>query len=58
MVVEKYTECLTLKEMKCDLGDNGWGYVLPQGDVGNADKILKLLKKAGEIGRASCRERV
>ncbi|MCL2087302.1 MAG: SAM-dependent methyltransferase [Oscillospiraceae bacterium] len=47
MVVEKYTESLTLKEMKCDLGDNGWGYVLPQGDVGNADKILKLLKKAG-----------
>ena len=47
MAVEKYTENLTLKEMKCDIGDNGWGYVFPQGDIGNADKIHKLLAKAG-----------
>jgi len=47
MAIEQYTESLTLKEMKCELGDNGWGYVFPQGDVSNIDKIEKLLKKAG-----------
>ena len=47
MAIEQYTESLTLREMKCTLGDNGWGWVFPQGDVANADKILSLLKKAG-----------
>jgi len=47
MAIEQYTESLTLKEMKCDLGDNVWGFVFPQGDVPNIDKIEKLLKKAG-----------
>jgi len=47
MAIEQYTESLTLKEMKCELGDNGWGYVFPQGDVSDIDKIKKLLKKAG-----------
>ena len=47
MAVERYTENLTLREMKCVLGDNGWGYVLPQGDVANVDKVERLLKKAG-----------
>ncbi|MDR2904713.1 MAG: SAM-dependent methyltransferase [Helicobacteraceae bacterium] len=47
MAIEQYTESLTLKEMKCELGDNGWGYVFPQGDVSDIDKIEKLLKKAG-----------
>jgi type I restriction-modification system DNA methylase subunit len=47
MAIEQYTESLTLKEMKVTLGDNGWGWVFPQGDVANADKILRLLKKAG-----------
>lgn len=47
MSIEKYTESLTLREMKCVLGDNGWGYVFPQGDISAVDKIERLLKKAG-----------
>lgn len=47
MPIEQYTESLTLREMKCVLGDNSWGYVFPQGDVAAAEKILDLLKKAG-----------
>jgi type I restriction-modification system DNA methylase subunit len=47
MAVEKYSESLVLREMKCQLGDNRWGIVHPQGDVGNMDKIDALLKEAG-----------
>jgi hypothetical protein len=47
MAIEQYTESLTLREMKCVLGDNGWGYVFPQGDVSAVDKIERLLKQAG-----------
>jgi len=47
MAIEQYTESLTLKEMKISLGDNGWGYVFPQGDVAAVDKLNNLLKKAG-----------
>jgi len=47
MAIEQYTENLTLREMKCVLGDNGWGFVFPQGDVSVVDKIDMLLKKAG-----------
>jgi len=47
MSIEYYTDNLTLREMKCTPGDNGWGWVFPQGAVDNADKISKLLKKAG-----------
>lgn len=47
MAIEQYTENLTLKEMKCAIGKNAFGYVLPQGDVANADKIERLLKQAG-----------
>lgn len=47
MAVEKYTESLTLKEMKCDIGANDFGYVFPQGDVPGMDKIEFLLKLAG-----------
>ena len=47
MAIEQYTESLTLREMKCVLGDNEWGYVFPQGDVSSVDKIERLLKKAG-----------
>lgn len=47
MAIEQYTESLTLKEMKSVLGDNGWGYVFPQGDVAAVDKLNALLKKAG-----------
>ncbi len=47
MAVEKHTESLTLKEMKCELGENIFGYVFPQGDVPHIDKIDTLLKEAG-----------
>ena len=47
MAIEQYTESLTLREMKCTLGNNEWGWVFPQGDVDNFDKIKTLLKKAG-----------
>ena len=47
MAIEQYTESLTLKEMKCTIGENPFGYVFPQGDVSSVDKIEKLLKKAG-----------
>ncbi|MDR0314470.1 MAG: SAM-dependent methyltransferase, partial [Oscillospiraceae bacterium] len=47
MAIERYTESLTLQEMKCVLGNNGWGYVFPQGDVSPVDEIDSLLKKAG-----------
>ena len=47
MPIEQYTESLTLREMKCVLGDNGWGYVFPQGDVSVVGKVERLLKKAG-----------
>lgn len=47
MAIEQYTESLTLKEMKCTIGENQFGYVFPQGDVSSVDKIEKLLKKAG-----------
>lgn len=47
MPTEQYTEKLTLKEMKCTIGKNPFGYVFPQGDVSNVDKIEKLLKQAG-----------
>jgi len=44
---EQYTESLTLSEMKCKLGENSFGFVLPQGDVSSVDKIYNMLKKAG-----------
>lgn len=47
MAVEQYTESLTLKEMKCTIGENKFGYVFPQGDVSHIDKMEKLLKQAG-----------
>lgn len=47
MAIEQYTESLTLKEMKCTIGKNSFGYVLPHGDVSGIDKIEKLLKQAG-----------
>lgn len=40
MAIEQYTESLTL-------GNNGWGYAFPQGDVAAVDKVNNLLKKAG-----------
>lgn len=47
MAIVQYTESLTLKEMKCTIGKNQFGYVFPQGDVSGVDKIEELLKKAG-----------
>ena len=47
MAIEQYTESLTLKEMKCAIGENEFGYVFPQGDVSSVDKIEELLKEAG-----------
>lgn len=47
MAIEQYTESLTLSEMKCNIGKNDFGFVFPQGDVSNIDKIEKLLKEAG-----------
>jgi len=47
MPIEQYTESLVLREMKCTLGENDWGFVFPQGDVASEDKLLDLLKKAG-----------
>lgn len=47
MAIEQYTEDLTLKEMHCSIGENDFGYVLPQGDAENFEKIQKLLHKAG-----------
>ncbi|MEG0693212.1 MAG: N-6 DNA methylase [Oscillospiraceae bacterium] len=47
MPIEQYTESLTLREMKCVLGENSFGYVFPQGDVSPIEKIQKLLKKTG-----------
>lgn len=47
MAIEQYTESLTLREMKCTIGENPFGYVFPQGDVSSVDKIEELLKKAG-----------
>ena len=44
---EQYTESLTLNEMKCNIGENNFGYVFPQGDVNSVDKIENMLKKAG-----------
>lgn len=47
MAIEQYTESLTLTEMKCKIGKNDFGYVYPQGDVTEIDKINNLLKLAG-----------
>jgi Type I restriction-modification system methyltransferase subunit len=47
MAIEQYTESLTLREMKCCIGKNPFGYVFPQGDVSSVDKIENLLKQAG-----------
>ncbi len=47
MAIEQFTESLTLQEMKCALGTNDFGYVFPQGDIKNVDKIETILKKAG-----------
>lgn len=47
MAIEQYTESLTLEEMKIKIGKNDFGYVFPQGDCGELEKIDNILKKAG-----------
>ena len=45
--IESFTEDLTKKQMEFDIGENSFGYVYPQGNVPNVEKIKKLLQKAG-----------
>lgn len=47
MANEQFSEAFVLKEMRCDLGENEFGKVYPQGDVPEVSTIEKLLKKAG-----------
>lgn len=47
MAIEQYTEDLTMREMKCHIGKNDFGFVFPQGDVSDVDKIENALKLAG-----------
>ncbi|MDR1389130.1 MAG: hypothetical protein LBJ31_04060, partial [Treponema sp.] len=46
MPIEQYTESIVLREMKCTLGENEFGFCFPQGDV-EQGKLEKALKKAG-----------
>ncbi|MDR1575550.1 MAG: SAM-dependent methyltransferase [Treponema sp.] len=46
MPIEQYTESIVLREMKCALGENDFGFCFPQGDV-EQDKLEKALKRAG-----------
>lgn len=47
MAIEQFTESLTLKEMHCNIGENNFGYVIPQGDAADFEKIHVVLHKAG-----------
>jgi hypothetical protein len=47
MPSEKFTEDLTLREMRNSIGKNDWGYIFPQGDVGDFKKLKECLEKAG-----------
>jgi protein-L-isoaspartate O-methyltransferase len=47
MQIEQYTESIVLQEMKCALGENGFGFCFPQGDVEQIAKLEKALKRAG-----------
>jgi type I restriction-modification system DNA methylase subunit len=47
MPIEQYTESILLREMRCAVGKNDFGYVFPQGDVEQAGKLEKCLKKTG-----------
>lgn len=47
MANERYSESLVLKEMGADLGENDFGFVFPQGEAVNFDKIEKCLKEMG-----------
>jgi len=47
MANERYSENLVLKEMGVELGENDFGYVFPQGEADNFDKIEEKLKEMG-----------
>lgn len=47
MSIEQYTEKLTLDEMKINIGKNDFGYVFPQGDCKDIEKVDEILKKTG-----------
>jgi hypothetical protein len=47
MSTEQYTESILLREMKCDLGENDFGFCFPQGDVERIDKLERALRRAG-----------
>lgn len=47
MAIEQYTESLTLQGMNCVIGENDFGFVFPQGDVSDVEKVEHLLKQAG-----------
>lgn len=47
MSIEQYTEHLLLKEMDCEIGENDFGFVLPQGDTKEIEKIDSILKEMG-----------
>lgn len=47
MAIEQYTESLTLQGMNCTIGENEFGFVFPQGDVSDVEKVERLLKIAG-----------
>lgn len=44
---ERYSENLVLEEMGVKLGTNDFGYVFPQGETGNYNKIEECLKEMG-----------
>ena len=47
MANERYSENLVLEEMGVKLGENDFGFVFPQGEADNFDKIEKRLKEMG-----------
>lgn len=47
MANERYSENLVLEEMGVKLGENDFGYVFPQGEADNFDKIEAKLKEMG-----------
>ena len=47
MANERYSENLVLEEMGVKLGKNDFGYVFPQGEAENFDKIEEKLKEMG-----------
>ena len=47
MSIEQYTEHLLLKEMDCEIGENDFGFVFPQGDTKEIEKIDSILKEMG-----------